>query len=62
MPVQKQSRELGAKFAALSNEKLANLGIELPSWQNALGRALAAPLPTATPIPPSGVRPMNSRG
>ncbi len=50
------------KFAALSNEKLANLGIELPSWQNALGRALAAPLPTATPIPPSGIRPTSSRG
>ena len=46
------------KFAALSNEKLANAGIEMPSWQNALGRALAAP--TATPNPP-GIRPMNSR-
>lgn len=56
------SKVFRPKFAALSNEKLANLGIELPSWQNALSRALAAPLPTATPMPPSGIRPMNSRG
>jgi dTDP-4-dehydrorhamnose reductase len=39
------------RFAALSNEKLANLGIELPAWQSALGRAFAA---TATPRPGSG--------
>ena len=56
------SKVFRPKFAALSNEKLANLGIELPSWQNALGRALAAPPPTATPIPPSGIRPTSSRG
>lgn len=42
-------------FTALSNEKLANAGIELPSWQNALARAVAA-----APVPPrqvSAVRP-----
>lgn len=47
------SRVVRPKFAALSNEKLANLGIELPAWQSALGRALAAPRAT-TPI--SGAR------
>lgn len=56
------SKVFRPKFAALSNEKLANLGIELPSWQNALARSLAAPPPTATPIPPSGIRPTSSRG
>lgn len=55
------SKVFRPKFAALSNEKLANLGIELPAWQSALGRALAAPLPTATPIPASGVRPAAPR-
>jgi dTDP-4-dehydrorhamnose reductase len=49
------------KFAALSNEKLANLGIELPGWQSAIGRALLAPSPTATPIPSSGVRSLPPR-
>jgi dTDP-4-dehydrorhamnose reductase len=46
------------RFAALSNEKLANLGIELPGWQSAIGRALLAPVPSTTPIPSSssGVR------
>ncbi|MGE5716688.1 MAG: dTDP-4-dehydrorhamnose reductase [Acidobacteriota bacterium] len=56
------SKVFRPKFAALSNEKLANLGIELPSWQNALARALAAPPPSATPIPTSGIRPTSSRG
>jgi len=51
------SRVTRPKFAALSNEKLANLGIELPAWQSALGRALLAPSPTATPIPANGIRP-----
>lgn len=54
------SKVFRPKFAALSNEKLANLGIELPAWQSALGRALAAPSPAATPIPASGVRPASS--
>ena len=42
-------------FSALSNEKLANAGIELPSWQNALARAVAAAPPPEKPV--SGVRP-----
>jgi dTDP-4-dehydrorhamnose reductase len=42
-------------FSALSNEKLANAGIELASWQNALARAVSA-LPEETK-PTSGVRP-----
>ncbi len=42
-------------FSALSNEKLANAGVDLPSWQNALARAVAsAPVPEK---PTSGVRP-----
>jgi len=44
------SKVVRPKFAALSNEKLANLGIELPAWQSALGRALAATPRSATPI------------
>ena len=56
-----ESKVCRPKFAALSNEKLANLGIELPAWQSALGRALAAPPRTATPIPPSGIRPIAPR-
>ena len=55
------SKVFRPKFAALSNEKLANLGIELPAWQSALGRSLLAPLPTATPIPASGIRPAPPR-
>jgi dTDP-4-dehydrorhamnose reductase len=55
------SKVFRPKFAALSNEKLANLGIELPAWQSALGRALLAPSPTATPIPASGLRPAAPR-
>ena len=55
------SKVLRPKFAALSNEKLANLGIELPGWQSAIGRALLAPSPSATPIPSSGVRPLPPR-
>ncbi len=50
------SKVVRPKFAALSNEKLANLGIELPGWQSALGRAILAPPPSATPIPASGIR------
>jgi dTDP-4-dehydrorhamnose reductase len=42
-------------FSALSNEKLANAGIELASWQNALARAASAP-PEETK-PTSGARP-----
>jgi dTDP-4-dehydrorhamnose reductase len=47
------------KFCALSNEKLANAGIELPSWQNALQRYLGAPRPVSGPMTPpvSGTRP-----
>jgi len=56
-----ESKVSRPKFAALSNEKLANLGIELPAWQSALSRALAAPPRTATPIPPSGIRPTAPR-
>jgi dTDP-4-dehydrorhamnose reductase len=42
-------------FSALSNEKLANAGIDLPPWQAALERAVnAAPEETK---PTSGVRP-----
>jgi len=43
-------------FSALSNEKLANFGIELPTWQNALARAVSPP-PAEEPKPLSGVRP-----
>jgi dTDP-4-dehydrorhamnose reductase len=43
-------------FSALSNEKLANAGIDLPSWQNALARAVAVPSEPAKPL--SGVRPL----
>jgi dTDP-4-dehydrorhamnose reductase len=43
-------------FSALSNEKLANFGIELPTWQNALARAVSPP-PADEPRPLSGVRP-----
>lgn len=42
-------------FSALSNEKLANAGIDLPSWQAALARAIAAPPDEAKPA--SGARP-----
>jgi dTDP-4-dehydrorhamnose reductase len=56
-----ESKVSRPKFAALSNEKLANLGIELPAWQSALSRALAAPPRTTTPIPPSGIRPITPR-
>ncbi len=43
-------------FSALSNEKLANAGIDLPPWQSALARAIGeAPAPPARPA--SGVRP-----
>ncbi|MFI5198638.1 MAG: dTDP-4-dehydrorhamnose reductase [Thermoanaerobaculia bacterium] len=56
-----ESKVFRPKFAALSNEKLANLGIELPAWQSALGRALAAPPRAATPIPASGIRPTAPR-
>ncbi len=52
------SKVFRPKFAALSNEKLANLGIELPAWQSALGRSLAGPPRGASPSPrpavPSG--------
>jgi dTDP-4-dehydrorhamnose reductase len=42
-------------FSALSNEKLANAGIDLPPWQSALERAIRdAPAP---PKAASGVRP-----
>lgn len=43
-------------FSALSNEKLANFGVELPTWQNALARAVSPP-PAEEPKPLSGVRP-----
>jgi dTDP-4-dehydrorhamnose reductase len=43
-------------FSALSNEKLANFGIELPTWQNALARAISPPQ-AEDPRPLSGVRP-----
>jgi dTDP-4-dehydrorhamnose reductase len=43
-------------FSALSNEKLANFGIELPTWQNALARAVSPPQ-AEDPRPLSGVRP-----
>ncbi|HTS01160.1 MAG TPA: dTDP-4-dehydrorhamnose reductase [Thermoanaerobaculia bacterium] len=42
-------------FSALSNEKLANAGIELPSWQSALARAVASAPAPEKPI--SGVKP-----
>ena len=42
-------------FSALSNEKLANAGIDLPPWQSALARAVGE---APTPVKPiSGVRP-----
>ena len=51
------SKVVRPRFAALSNEKLANLGIELPGWQSALGRAFADP-PRGSTLPPvSGTRP-----
>ncbi len=43
-------------FSALSNEKLANAGIELSPWQSALARAIDA-APPPPPRPTSGVRP-----
>jgi dTDP-4-dehydrorhamnose reductase len=43
-------------FSALSNEKLANAGIDLPPWQTALARAISPP-PADEPRPLSGVRP-----
>ncbi len=43
-------------FSALSNEKLANAGMDLPTWQTALARAIGeAPAPPPRPL--SGVRP-----
>jgi dTDP-4-dehydrorhamnose reductase len=30
-------------YCALSNEKLRSIGIEMPSWQDALARSLNAP-------------------
>jgi dTDP-4-dehydrorhamnose reductase len=42
-------------FSALSNEKLANFGIDLPPWQNALARVIGEPPAPARPA--SGVRP-----
>jgi dTDP-4-dehydrorhamnose reductase len=42
-------------FSALSNEKLANAGIDLPPWQSALARAIGEPPEPAKPV--SGVRP-----
>ncbi len=42
-------------FSALSNEKLANFGVDLPPWQNALARAIGEPPAPAKPA--SGVRP-----
>jgi dTDP-4-dehydrorhamnose reductase len=42
-------------FSALSNEKLANAGIELAAWQNALARAVSAAPEPAKPV--SGVKP-----
>jgi dTDP-4-dehydrorhamnose reductase len=42
-------------FSAMSNEKLANAGIDLAPWQSALARAVGeAPTPAK---PTSGVRP-----
>lgn len=43
-------------FSALSNEKLANAGIDLSSWQTALARTITAPPPSETK-PTSGVKP-----
>jgi dTDP-4-dehydrorhamnose reductase len=50
-----ESKVVRPRFCALSNEKLGNAGIELPSWQNALERYLGA----SRPAPPSlsGTRP-----
>ncbi len=42
-------------FSALSNEKLANAGIDLPTWQTALARAIGQPPEPARPL--SGVKP-----
>lgn len=46
-----RDRVVRPKFCALSNEKLGNAGIELPSWQNALQRYLG---------PPSAPKPVSS--
>ncbi len=43
-------------FSALSNEKLANAGIDLPTWQTALARAIGE-APAPPPRQPSGIRP-----
>lgn len=43
-------------FSALSNEKLANAGIDLPPWQTALARA-TSPQPPGEAKPASGVKP-----
>ena len=42
-------------FSALSNEKLANAGIDLASWQTAFARVTSAPPADTKPV--SGVRP-----
>jgi dTDP-4-dehydrorhamnose reductase len=42
-------------FSALSNEKLANAGIDLPPWQSALARAISQPPAEGKPL--SGVKP-----
>jgi dTDP-4-dehydrorhamnose reductase len=42
-------------FSALSNEKLANAGIDLPPWQSALARAISPPPEESKPL--SGVKP-----
>ena len=52
-----RDRVLRPKFCALSNEKLANAGIELPSWQNALQRYLGPPSTPRTVSSPSVTRP-----
>ena len=39
-----QLRATRPVYCALSNEKLRSIGIEMPSWQEALARSLSAPL------------------
>jgi dTDP-4-dehydrorhamnose reductase len=48
-----QLRANRPKYCALSNRKLAALGIEMPSWQDALARYLAAVRQTGRLAPPS---------
>jgi dTDP-4-dehydrorhamnose reductase len=40
------------QYCALSNDKLRSVGIDMPTWQDALARCLSAPPAGASPPPP----------